>query len=85
MKIIFSKSAWSDYQYWAKNDANIIKKIHLLLKDIQNHPYMGIGKPEALKYELQNFWSRRINKEHRLVYQINNEQIQVISCRFHYN
>lgn len=62
----------------------ILKRIRQLLEDIQNNPFQGIGKPEALKYNLSGKWSRRINQEHRLVYKVENDIITVYSLRFHY-
>lgn len=62
-----------------------MKKITSLLEDIDKTPYTGLGKPEELKYEFSGWWSRRINKEHRLIYRIAENQIQVLSLRFHYD
>lgn len=89
MKILFTEDAWDDFSYWLENDRNQIKKIKELIRSIQSTPFKGIGKPEALKYQLKGFWSRRINHEHRLVYQIagskKEDQIcTIIQCRFHY-
>ncbi len=63
----------------------MIKKINDLIKDIQRTPYQGIGKPEALRFDFQGFWSRRIDHEHRLVYQVKDKDILIYSCRFHYD
>ena len=70
MKIIFSKNAWEDYVNWQTEDKKTLKKINALIKDIQRTPYEGIGKPEPLKFDLAGYWSRRIDLEHRLVYQV---------------
>ena len=70
--------------YWQKNDKNILKRINTLIKDIKRNPFEGIGKPEPLKYELAGCWSRRINSEHRLVYEVREREIVIISCRYHY-
>nr|WP_293088010.1 Txe/YoeB family addiction module toxin [Okeania sp. SIO3B5] len=59
-------------------------KIVNLIKDIQRDPFSGLGKPEALKYDLSGLWSRRITQEHRLVYSVYDEEIVIISCKFHY-
>ncbi len=67
MKIIFSETAWEDYLYWQKNDKKRLKRINLLIKDIQRSPFTGIGKPEPLQYDLSGYWSRRIDDEHRMV------------------
>jgi toxin YoeB len=85
MRIIFSKNAWEDYVSWQTADKKILKKINELIKDIMRTPYEGIGKPEPLKYDLAGFWSRRIDIEHRLVYQIHDNEILIYSCRFHYD
>lgn len=85
MVITFSENAWEDYTYWQKVDKKIVKKINSLIKDIQRTPFEGIGKPESLKYDFSGYWSRRIDLEHRLVYQVVDEQILIYSCRFHYD
>lgn len=74
----------NDYKYWIKSDKTIIKRILKLIESIKTSPFSGIGKPEALKYELQKCWSRRISYEHRLVYMIIENEIILLSCRFHY-
>lgn len=84
MKTSFTSSAWEDYLYWQKADKNVLKKINALIKEIHRTPYEGSGKPERLKHELNNYWSRRINLEHRLVYNINNDQLNIVQCRYHY-
>lgn len=84
MNISFTENAWKDYLYWQKTDKKIVKKIHELIKDISRSPFEGVGKPEALKYELAGKWSRRINDEHRLVYQIEDENLIIYTCRYHY-
>jgi toxin YoeB len=85
MRIIFSKNAWEDYQYWQVEDKKMLKKINALIKDIQRNPFDGVGKPEALKFNLKGFWSRRIDREHRLVYQANENEVLIYACRFHYD
>jgi toxin YoeB len=85
MKIVFSKNSWEDYLSWQREDRKILKKINELIKDIQRTPYEGIGKPEPLKYDLTGLWSRRIDREHRLVYQIRDEDLLIYSCRYHYD
>lgn len=84
-RIIFSKNAWEDYSFWQAEDKRILKKINALIKDIQSNPYSGTGKPEPLKYDLAGLWSRRIDHEHRLVYQINENELLIYSCRYHYD
>ena len=85
MTITFSENAWDDYLYWQKVDKIIVKKINKLIKEIQRTPFEGSGRPEKLRYDLAGYWSRRIDQEHRLVYQVDNDQILVYSCRFHYD
>jgi toxin YoeB len=84
MKLIFTEKSWDDYLYWQKSDKQIVKKINQLIKDIKRDPFNGIGKPEPLKHELSGFWSRRITDEHRLVYEVSENSIGIVSCRFHY-
>ena len=83
-EIVFKPIALKQYINWAKTDSNIQKKIDALLGDIINTPFDGIGKPEPLKQNLKGHWSRRITKEHRLVYQVTKNSIIIISCKFHY-
>lgn len=81
----FSQQAQNDIKFYKKTGNEIIlKKLLLLLNEITEHPYSGTGKPEALKYNLNGFWSRRINKEHRLVYEILDDQILIHSAKGHY-
>ena len=85
MKITFSKNAWEDYLSWQKDDKKILKRINQLIKDIQRTPFSGLGNPESLKYDLAGLWSRRIDREHRLVYNYKNEEVIIYSCRYHYD
>lgn len=84
MRLVFAEQAWDDYLYWQKMDQKILKRINSLIKDIQRHPFEGIGDPEPLKYNWSGFWSRRITKEHRLVYAVEEDSILIAQCRFHY-
>ena len=87
MEIIFLGQAEKDREYWKKSgNKAIMNKITALLKDIAEHPYTGIGKPEPLKYELAGYWSRRINSEHRIVYSVDEEvvSVYVLSIRYYY-
>ena len=70
MNLVWTEVAWEDYLFWQKTDRDLLKKINTLIKDIQRDPFSGIGKPEALRFELSGKWSRRIDQEHRLVYKI---------------
>jgi len=85
MRIIFSKNAWEDYVSWLNEDKKMLKKINELIKDIQRNPHSGLGKPEPLKYDLAGLWSRRIDREHRLVYQVLQNELLIYSCKFHYD
>lgn len=83
-KIIFEQKAFNDFNNWALSDRKIYKKIVELIKNIDSTPFSGIGKPEPLKHNYSGYWSRRINDEHRLVYTSNEEEIIIISCKYHY-
>ncbi|WP_010245716.1 Txe/YoeB family addiction module toxin [Peptoniphilus rhinitidis] len=76
--------AWQDYLYWQKNDRVVFKRINQIIKDIKRSPFEGIGKPEALRNNLSGLWSRRINKEHRVVYLIEEDTIVIFQCKGHY-
>jgi toxin YoeB len=82
--LAFTPTASAQYDKWAANDRKVRDRIVELLKATMQEPFKGIGKPEPLKHSLKGCWSRRINKEHRLVYQVTNDTIIVISCMFHY-
>ena len=84
MKITFTEASWKDYLWFQENNKKLLKRINLLIKETLRNPFEGIGKPEPLKANLSGYWSRRINSEHRLVYQVFSEEIIIISCRFHY-
>ena len=85
MRYVFVDESWEDYLYWQKIDKKMLKRINSLLKDISRQPYDGIGKPEPLKHNYRGFWSRRIDGEHRLIYQVTEDEIRIIKCRFHYD
>lgn len=84
MRITFTKNAWEDYGSWQTEDKKMLRKINELIKEIQRTPFAGKGKPEPLKYDLAGYWSRRIDREHRLVYQYKSGEVLVYSCRYHY-
>ncbi len=84
MKLIWSSSSWNDYLYWQKVDKKMVKRINDLVKSTMRTPFEGIGKPEALKGDLQGYWSRRITSEHRLVYKYHENQLFIAACRYHY-
>ena len=83
--ISFSERAWEEFQYWMGQDKKTVKRITALLKDISRSPFEGIGKPEPLTGNLAGFWSRRINDKDRLIYKIDDENIYVLACRYHYS
>jgi toxin YoeB len=85
MEIIFLPDAEDDLQYWVSTGNKvIIKKIDQLIDDIKIHPYSGLGKPEPLKHNLSGAWSGRITKEHRLVYELDNDKVLILSAKGHY-
>jgi toxin YoeB len=83
-RVGFFPKAFDDFSNWATEDKRIHQKIIVLIKDIQRNPFTGLGKPEPLRHELQGYWSRRITKEHRLVYKVTDEEIIIASCKYHY-
>ena len=85
MNLIFSQHAWEDYRYWKKTDRKFLhRRINTLIQDIMRSPFEGIGKPEPLKHGLAGYWSRRINDEHRLVFEIEGDSVFFAQCRYHY-
>jgi len=84
MKLIWSDKSWEEYLSWQLTDKKVLKKINSLIKDIKREPFEGIGKPEPLKYELQGCWSRRVTDEHRLVYEVEDDALYIVSCKYHY-
>ena len=83
-QLIFKGDGFEDYLYWQTQDRKTLKRINNLIQDIDRNGYNGIGKPEALKHDYQGYWSRRIDEQNRLVYQIEDNNIYIIACRFHY-
>lgn len=84
MNIVFAPQAWEDYLHWQSVDKSIVKRINRLITDTCRSPFDGIGKPEPLKYGLAGAWSRRITDEHRLVYRVNGDDLQILQARYHY-
>jgi len=84
MNITWTDESWEEYIEWQSQDKKIVKKINSLIKDIKRDPFDGIGKPEPLRHELSGCWSRRISDEHRLVYEMTEYSIVMISCKYHY-
>ena len=85
MKILFSQNSWDDYNSWRTIDKMVLQKINRLIKEIQLMPNQGSGKPELLKFDLEGLWSRRIDREHRLVYQVVGDELLIYSCRYHFD
>ena len=84
MKKIWFDEAWEDYTYWQTQDKKTLKRINMLLKDIERGNFDGIGKPELLKGDMSGFWSRRIDDVNRLVYRIRDNVLEIVSCKGHY-
>ncbi len=84
MMLAWASTAWEDYLYWQQQDKQMLKRINLLIKDIQRQPFTGIGDPEPLRHNWSGYWSRRIDKEHRLVYKVTDELLIIAQCRYHY-
>ncbi len=80
----FTDESWDDYIYWQTQDKKTLRRINSLIQATKREPFSGIGKPEALKENLSGFWSRRIDETNRLVYEVDDDAITVISCRYHY-
>jgi toxin YoeB len=84
MRLIFSENAWEDYLYWQKTDKKTLERINALIKEMQRTPLTGTGKPEPLKFGLAGYWSRRINREHRIVYKVVDDDLLIAQLRYHY-
>lgn len=89
MNLLWSDTGWEDYLYWQENDRDVLRHVNALIRDIRRSGYTGIGKPEPLQDRLRGWWSRRITREHRLVYRIvgpgEEQRIEIIACRYHYS
>ena len=88
MKPVFARSAWDDYLFWQANDPAILARVNELIRDASRSPFAGIGKPEPLVGDLKGWWSRRITREHRLVYRVGGtgdaQALEIAACRFDY-
>lgn len=84
MILSWADNAWEDYLFWQATDNKILTRINTLIKEIKRDPFKGTGKPEPLKYNWTGYWSRRINREHRLVYKVTKEALYIAQCRYHY-
>lgn len=80
----FDTAAFEDLAWWIQQDRSKALRIVNLINDVQRDPFRGIGKPEPLKHEFKGCWSRRIDQEHRLIYQVTQEKIRILACRYHY-
>jgi toxin YoeB len=84
MILSWAEKAREDYLYWQQTDKKVLKRINLLIKDIKRQAFTGLGDPEPLKHNWSGYWSRRIDREHRLVYKVSDESIIVVQCHYHY-
>jgi toxin YoeB len=84
MNLVFADEAWEDYLYWQRQDKKILKRINFLIKEIKKEPFGGRGDPEPLRHNWSGYWSRRITREHRLVYKVVENAIWIAQCRYHY-
>lgn len=84
MNVTFTPTALDDLRYWLKTDKRQAERVLALLEEVRRTPFEGVGKPQPLRFQLAGCWSRRIDREHRLVYQVQENEIIVIACRFHY-
>jgi toxin YoeB len=85
MNKVWHDKAWDEYIAWQTEDRKTLKRINILLKDIDRHPFTGIGKPEPLKGNRQGYWSRRIDEANRIVYKVENDQVIIAQCGRHYD
>lgn len=84
MRLVLVPTGWEDYLYWQRTDKAALNRVNRLLADLVRHPLIGIGNPEPLRNVLTGLWSRRIDEEHRLVYQVDGNDIIIIQARSHY-
>ncbi|MCH8262232.1 MAG: Txe/YoeB family addiction module toxin [Proteobacteria bacterium] len=84
MILSWAEKAWDDYLYWQATDKKRLKRINALIKDVERQPFDGLGNPEPLRHNWTGYWSRRIDREHRLVYKITKKTIVIVQCRYHY-
>lgn len=84
MRLVFTPHGWEDSTHWQRTDRATLKRLNRLIEDALRDPFSGIGKPEPLRHALAGCWSRRIDEEHRLVYQVDGEDLVVLQARYHY-
>ena len=82
--LVFTPNAWADYVYWQTQDKKTLKRINALIEATTREPFTGIGKPEALRGDLTGYWSRRIDDVNRLIYQVTDNELNIVACRYHY-
>lgn len=85
ISVVFTSHGWEDYQFWEQGDADVFRVINELIEECRRTPHRGTGKPEPLKGDLSGFWSRRITREHRLVYFFEGDVLTILQCRYHYD
>jgi len=84
MLIRFHPHGWEDYLHWQQTNKAMLRKVNALIEAIRREPFSGIGKPEPLRHDLRGYWSRRITDEHRLVYFVADDTVDILQCRYHY-
>jgi toxin YoeB len=88
VRLVWASDAWADYLFWQETDPKVLHDINTLIANIAGDPFQGLGRPEPLWREFDGWWSRRINREHRLVYRVartgDDQSIEIIACRYHY-
>lgn len=84
MKLIFADEAWADYLFWQAQDKRMLERINALIREIERQPFTGVGKPEALRHALSGFWSRRLTADHRVVYRVAGDELQIAQLRSHF-
>lgn len=84
MNLLFTERAWAHYLHWQATDKAMLRKLNRLIEECLRHPSEGTGKPEPLKGDLSGFWSRRIDREHRLVYRVTAASLEIVQCRYYY-
>jgi len=88
VKVGFTANGWENYLFWFRSDLDLLRRIHELIDDARRHPFAGLGKPEPLKGRYAGWWSRRINREHRLVYRVHgtgdDQALEIAQCRYRY-
>jgi len=83
VRLVFHEQAWDDYLHWQATDRVLLERLNLLIRECSRTPFAGIGKPEPLRAALAGWWSRRINREHRLVYRPTDAGLLIAQCRYH--